>query len=203
MKLKRTHPDMVVEYVKESSSDRKANSNSQNATPSVPSENNSNTHAKSFEDFIREHYERKESGFPPGDNHSSPSQLELQNKALMEENASKLLLEKLREQTLEKHLREASFPLPPVGAGVGREELTDPSNFPALPPGQIEKLNDLYDNERNLLIQELIRNKLGLLIQNGRGSEEVPTDLSRRSKSDTEEEGEVKREFEEEDSNSG
>lgn len=213
MKLKRTHPDMVVEYVKESASDKKANANnnaSQNAAPTVPGENNSsNTHAKSFEDFIREHYERNPgpgpflqgNACPPAENHSPSlpqSPLELQTKALMEENASKLLLEKLREQTLEKHLREANFPLPPVG----REKLTDPNNFPAMPPGQIEKLNDLYDNERNLLIQELIRSKLGLLIQNGRGEsgseEEAPTDLSRKSKSDTEEEGEreMKHEFE-------
>ncbi|KAI5720934.1 hypothetical protein M8J77_013599 [Diaphorina citri] len=196
MKLKRTHPDMVVEYVKESSEARsasqKTNHQSAPADTSAP-----NTHMKSFEEFIREHYERSAVPFPasqPGEHplatgelHGSP--LEMQT--LMEENASKLLLEKLREQTLEKHLRENHLPVPSV----------PPLLAGALPPGQVEKLNDLYENERNMLIQELIRKKLGLLIQNnqnGGHAEDAPTDLSRKLKSDMEEDEAVKEETEEE-----
>ncbi|KAI5719594.1 hypothetical protein M8J76_012238 [Diaphorina citri] len=186
----------TVEYVKESSEARsasqKTNHQSAPADTSAP-----NTHMKSFEEFIREHYERSAVPFPasqPGEHplatgelHGSP--LEMQT--LMEENASKLLLEKLREQTLEKHLRENHLPVPSV----------PPLLAGALPPGQVEKLNDLYENERNMLIQELIRKKLGLLIQNnqnGGHAEDAPTDLSRKLKSDMEEDEAVKEETEEE-----
>uniref|UniRef100_A0A8D8SNG2 Homeobox protein Hox-A9b n=1 Tax=Cacopsylla melanoneura TaxID=428564 RepID=A0A8D8SNG2_9HEMI len=211
MKLKRTNPEAVVEYVKESRDSRGTSaerSSSQNSNKSsLPSSKNGgnpvdpSTHGKSFEDFIREHYERNSVPFPPGLTVTPTGDPGQPVNAVMEENTSKLLLEKLREQTLEKHLRGELNNFPAAGSVNTNTGNTNSTGV----TGPIDQLNHLYENERNLLIQELIRNKLGLMIQqNGvhvARSEEVPTDLSRRLKSDTEEEAEVKQEdTEEEDS---
>ncbi|KAL1451807.1 hypothetical protein WDU94_006147, partial [Cyamophila willieti] len=197
MKLKRTNPEAVVEYVKECRENRESRGTSAERNSSQNG-NIPTTHAKSFEDFIREHYERNSVPFPPGltvTPTGEPGNASQTVNSVMEENASKLLLEKLREQTLEKHLRGELNSFPAANVTTGNTNVST---------GPIDQLSHLYENERNLLIQELIRNKLGLMIQNGahvaRG-EDAPTDLSRKSKSDTEEEAEIKQEeTEEEDS---